>query len=117
MKKITLLPNYTTITEKVKDHPANRIEVIIQEDGIELQPAGRELKGFHSTKHSSSESGKSLNVNLKKQLWICWPCQKGGDVIAWLQNEHDMSFRQALEYLATRRCYAARRGPGRSGQV
>ena len=102
MKKITLLPNYSTITEKVKEHPANRIEVIIQEDGIELLPAGRELKGFHSTKHSGSGSGKSLNVNPAKQVWICWPCQKGGDVIAWRQNEHGMSFREALEYLAKR---------------
>lgn len=43
----------------------------------------------------------SLTVDPQKDVWYCHSCQKGGDVIAFLEQREQLNFREALRYLAT----------------
>src|SRR5262245_30696024 len=40
-----------------------------------------------------------FSINVKKQLWNCRGCQKGGDVIALVQHLDQVDFRTAIEIL------------------
>jgi DNA primase catalytic core len=85
--------------QKIKD--ANPIEDIIKEDVAELKQNGNVFFGYHSNKHDS-ESKSSLRIDPEKQLYYCFNCTEGGDVIDWLECNRNMSFTQACRYLAER---------------
>ncbi len=44
----------------------------------------------------------SLSVSASKQIFKCWSCGAGGDVIAFVQKLHRLEFREALALLADR---------------
>ena len=73
------------------------VEVIGEK--VVLKKAGRHFKGlcpFHS------EKSPSFIVSPERQSFKCFGCQKGGDVITFLQDYDNMSFLEALEMLAKR---------------
>lgn len=66
---------------------------------VQLKKAGRHFKGlcpFHS------EKSPSFIVSPERQSFKCFGCQKGGDVLTFLQDYDGYSFLEALELLAKR---------------
>jgi len=64
---------------------------------LTLKKAGKSFVGlcpFHS------DSAPSFNVNPNTQLFYCFGCQKGGNVINFLMDIEKMSFVEAVEFLA-----------------
>jgi len=64
---------------------------------VTIKKAGRSFKGlcpFHS------EKSPSFHVNPERQIFHCFGCGAGGDVIAFIQKIENLSFPEALEFLA-----------------
>ena len=64
---------------------------------VELKRAGRNFKGlcpFHG------EKTPSFNVNSDRQIFHCFGCQEGGDVIHFLVKHDGLSFPEAVRTLA-----------------
>ncbi len=64
---------------------------------VELKQAGRNWKGlcpFHN------EKTPSFNVNPDRQIFHCFGCQEGGDVIGFLMKHEGLSFPEATRTLA-----------------
>ncbi len=49
-----------------------------------------------------SERSPSFSVSEKRQIFHCFGCSKGGDVITFIQNIQEVSFKEALLYLANK---------------
>jgi len=65
---------------------------------VELKQAGRNWRGlcpFHN------EKTPSFNVNPDRQIFHCFGCQEGGDVIAFLMKHSGLSFPEAARSIAT----------------
>lgn len=74
------------------------IEEIISEYII-LKPKGRNIWGlcpFHN------EKTPSFSVNPAKQMFHCFGCNAGGDVIDFIMKYHGIDFKTAKELLAAR---------------
>ena len=72
---------------------------VISECGVVLRPAGRDYKGlcpFHD------EKTPSFTVSPQKQMFYCFGCQTGGNVISFLQKYEGKDFKETLEWLAGR---------------
>jgi DNA primase len=66
---------------------------------LALRPVGATFKGlcpFHD------DHRPSFDVDPRRQRYRCWPCQKSGDVISFIQEHDRVEFREALEVLARR---------------
>jgi DNA primase len=66
---------------------------------INLRPAGSNFRGlcpFHQ------EKTPSFMVSQEKQIWRCFGCNKGGDVLAFVMEMEGLEFREVLERLAPR---------------
>lgn len=66
---------------------------------VPLKQAGRNFKGlcpFHA------EKTPSFMVSPERQMWHCFGCSKGGDVIAFYQQIERLEFYEALKSLAER---------------
>lgn len=84
------------IIERIKD--ANDIVDVIGEF-VTLRRAGVNYIGvcpFHSDTHPS------MSVSKAKQMYKCFVCGKGGDVINFVQEYDKKTFSEALAYLAKR---------------
>jgi DNA primase len=76
----------------------NIVEVV-SECGVALRPAGRDYKGlcpFHD------EKTPSFTVSVQKQIFYCFGCQTGGNVISFVQKHEGKSFVETMEWLAGR---------------
>jgi DNA primase len=76
----------------------SHIEHIVAEH-VELRRSGVQLIGrcpFHADK------SPSFYVHPAKGVFYCHGCSVGGDVFAFVQRLHDCSFRQSIEFLASR---------------
>ena len=72
------------------------ILMVIEGEGLELRQREKSFWGlcpFHS------EKTPSFSVNRKKQVFYCFGCQKGGDVIQFVRDLRGLSFIEALSYL------------------
>jgi len=66
---------------------------------VTLKKRGREYVGlcpFHS------EKTPSFNLNAEKQVWHCYGCDAGGDLIKFAQRYENVDFPAALRMLAAR---------------
>ena len=74
------------------------VEVIL-ECGVPLRPAGKDYKAncpFHD------EKTPSFSVSPQKQIFYCFGCQTGGNVISFVQKHEGKSFVESVEWLAGR---------------
>ena len=72
---------------------------VISECGIALRPAGRDFKAlcpFHT------EKTPSFTVSVQKQIFYCFGCQTGGNVISFVKKHEGKSFIETIEWLAGR---------------
>lgn len=82
---------------KTVKNASNLIEVIGEH--VLLRKTGANWVGlcpFHQ------ERSPSFSANETKQLFHCYGCKKGGDLIKFVQELHGLSFREAVEDLAER---------------
>ncbi len=83
-----------TPLEEIKD----KIDIVdFIRSYVQLQPAGKNFKApcpFHQ------EKTPSFIVSPDKQIWHCFGCQKGGDVIKFLMLYENLEFYEALRVLA-----------------
>lgn len=66
---------------------------------VRLKKRGRNFKGlcpFHT------EKTPSFNVNIDRQIFHCFGCGKGGNVYTFLMEHENMSFVEAVRFLAAR---------------
>ena len=66
---------------------------------VTLKKRGREYLGlcpFHA------EKTPSFSLNAEKQLWHCYGCNAGGDLIKFVQRYENVDFQTALRMLAQR---------------
>ncbi|MEW5805366.1 MAG: DNA primase [Patescibacteria group bacterium] len=64
---------------------------------VNLSPSGKSLRGlcpFHK------EKTPSFFVSPDKQVWYCFGCQKGGDLMKFVMEMERMEFAEALRFLA-----------------
>ena len=71
----------------------------MQACGVDLKRIGRGYKG-HCPFHEDNKS-PSLSVTPGKNLWKCFGCGKGGDIIEFVQLFDRLDFKAAVEKLAT----------------
>ena len=72
---------------------------VISECGVSLRPAGRDFKAlcpFHT------EKTPSFSVSVQKQIFHCFGCKTGGNVISFIQKHQGKSFIETIEWLADR---------------
>lgn len=77
----------------------NNIVDVISESGVALKQAGRNYQAlcpFHE------EKTPSFSVSPEKQIFYCFGCQTGGNVIHFLQKHEGKTFIEAIEWLADR---------------
>jgi len=88
-----------TTVDRIKD-ALDLIDVV--QETVGLTQNGDEWTGEHPG--HESKSGRSLNVNQKKQVWHCWNCGAKGDVLDWIADANNLDiktqFYQVLEIAA-----------------
>ena len=70
--------------------------VLVEQRGVALSKKGQDLVGrcpFHE------DGTPSLVVTPSKNLWHCFGCGAGGDVVQWVMKAQGVSFRHAVELL------------------
>src|SRR5512139_2794036 len=78
---------------------ANPIYDVIS-DYVSLKKSGRNYLGlcpFHG------EKTPSFTVNPERQIFHCFGCGEGGNVIGFIMKRESMSFPEAVRFLAARR--------------
>jgi DNA primase len=84
--------------EKLLDEIKSRIDIVeFISDYVQLKKAGQNYKGlcpFHS------EKTPSFMASQAKQIFHCFGCGAGGDVVTFLMKHENLSFIEALRYLA-----------------
>lgn len=76
----------------------NDISEVIS-DYIQLRPSGSNYKGlcpFHN------EKTPSFHVSTAKQIYKCFGCGEGGDVISFIMKVENLEFMDAVKFLANR---------------
>jgi len=84
------------LLQKIKDS-VNIIDVVGEH--VVLRKSGSNHTGlcpFHN------ERSPSFSVSEQKQLYHCYGCQKGGDLVSFVMEMHGLSFPEAVEELAER---------------
>ncbi len=87
--------DHTTVS---RVQQANDIVDVIGEH-VSLKKRGREMVGlcpFHD------DHRPSMNVNADKQIFKCFACGAGGDVLKFVQMRENLTFPQAIQRLAQR---------------
>jgi DNA primase len=93
LKKGKITPEFL---QKIKD-AVNLIEVVGEH--VVLRKSGANYSGlcpFHQ------ERSPSFSVSEQKQLYHCYGCKKGGDLVSFVMEIHGITFPEAIEELAER---------------
>lgn len=81
-------------------------EVKEKNDILEVVSSYVDLKGSHENHKGlcpfHNEKTPSFMVNEKKQIFKCFGCGEGGDVISFIMKKENMDFMEALRFLADR---------------
>ncbi|MBF0563784.1 MAG: DNA primase [Nitrospirae bacterium] len=88
--------DFQSLKDEIKDR-ADIVEVISQY--VQLKKAGSTYKGlcpFHA------EKTPSFTVNPQKQVFHCFGCGTGGDILAFLMKQERVNFFEAMQLLAER---------------
>ncbi|MFH0813128.1 MAG: CHC2 zinc finger domain-containing protein [Pseudomonadota bacterium] len=72
------------------------IVTLMTKEGMELMQRGKYSWGLCPL---HQEKTPSFSVNPERQTFHCFGCQKGGDIIAFIQELKGVSFPDALKYL------------------
>lgn len=83
--------------QKIDEIRASSNIVDIIGEYVDLKRAGSSYKGlcpFHN------EKTPSFTVDDKKQLFHCFGCGVGGDVVSFIMQKEELSYPESLEYLA-----------------
>ena len=88
--------NGMSIEERVQEIKENILIEDIVDEFISLEEKGNRLVGKCFFCQSEKESFSVSPVN---QLFYCYNCHTGGDVIYFLRNCLDLTFMEALERL------------------
>ncbi|MEW6419206.1 MAG: DNA primase [Nitrospirota bacterium] len=84
--------------ERLLEEIKSRIDIVdFISDYVQLKKAGQNYKGlcpFHS------EKTPSFMVNQAKQIFHCFGCGLGGDVVSFLMKQENLSFGEATRYIA-----------------
>ncbi|MCP4704272.1 MAG: toprim domain-containing protein, partial [candidate division Zixibacteria bacterium] len=93
------MENEKIVPQDVIDNVKRSVDLIayVQSRGIKLVKNGKEYKGlcpFHK------DTNPSFSVNPVRQLWICFSCDTGGDVIKFVQKMDKLSFHEAVYKLS-----------------
>lgn len=90
------MPSRDSTLEEIK----NRIDIVdLISEYVLLKRSGQNWRGlcpFHS------EKTPSFTVSPSKQIFHCFGCGVGGDVFTFLEKYENMTFQEALEFLARR---------------
>jgi DNA primase len=85
-------------TDRALEEIKSRTDIVeFISDYVALKKSGQNYKGlcpFHS------EKTPSFMVSQSKQIFHCFGCGVGGDVVAFLMKQENLSFGEALRYLA-----------------
>lgn len=71
-------------------------------DFVKLRKAGVNYTGlcpFHDDRHVGNFIVRPKNVSSYANSWHCFVCDKGGDVVSFLQEHAGLSFQDAIRYL------------------
>ena len=84
-----------SVLQSFKQEVRNRLSIVdVVGEHVVLRKAGANHMGlcpFHS------ERSPSFTVNESKQMFHCFGCKKGGDLIHFLMEIHGLGFLEALE--------------------
>ena len=78
-------------------HSSNIVDII--GEYVDLKRSGSSFKGlcpFHN------EKTPSFTVDDKKQLFHCFGCGAGGDVVSFIMQKEGLNYPQSLEFLANK---------------
>jgi DNA primase len=85
-------------SEKLLEEIKSRIDIVdFISDYVPLKKSGQNFKGlcpFHS------EKTPSFMVSQPKQIFHCFGCNAGGDMVSFLMKHENLSFGEALRYIA-----------------
>ncbi len=84
------------IIEDIKTR-ANIVEIV--SEYVSLKKTGRNFVGlcpFHK------EKSPSFTVNPEKQIFYCFGCGEGGNVVTFIMKTHEMTYPEAIRHLAAR---------------
>lgn len=88
------------VPEEVIERIRNDNDIVeVVEDYVQLKKQGRNYFGlcpFHD------EKSPSFSVTADKQIFHCFGCKKGGNVISFMMEIESLSFIEAIRYLADR---------------
>ena len=90
--------------ERIKQ--AHDLKAVIESYGVTLRKKGTNYVGlcpFHK------EKAPSFTVNPKTNLYHCFGCDAGGDVIGFICKKEGVSFREAVEKLQGRKIEPAQK--------
>lgn len=86
------------IDENVLDEIRDRVDLVdLVSEYVNLKKSGANYMGlcpFHNEKTPSS------SVSTSKQIFKCFGCGEGGDVISFIMKRENLGFREAVEFLA-----------------
>lgn len=85
-----------SVLQEIKDR-LNIAEVI--GSYIQVKKAGTAFKALCPFHH---EKTPSLQISPQKQIWHCFGCGEGGDVISFVQKYENLDFKEAVKLLAGR---------------
>lgn len=105
-----------TLTQAVEEIKA-RVDIVnVIGEYVRLKKAGRNYVGlcpFHS------EKTPSFTVSPERQMFYCFGCHEGGDVLTFLMKKENMTFTEAVEMLAQRlgiKVEYSRQGQAQTGE-
>src|SRR5690625_4613093 len=90
----------TGIPEEIIDHVRKENDIVeVIEEYVQLKKQGRNYFGLCPFHH---ENSPSFSVTKEKQIFHCFGCGKGGNVITFLMEIETFGFIEAVQFLADR---------------